>query len=74
MKHNQIKSFNAVFYILFQPSFIQLCSYGYLTRGFAPRQGRQNQRAPPGDGKGIDGLQPPVREMTYHPVRHRLSC
>jgi len=32
------------------------------------RQGRQNQRAPPGDAKGIDGLRPPVRELTYHPV------
>jgi len=27
------------------------------------------QRAPPGDAKGIDGLEPPVRELTYHPVR-----
>ena len=39
----------------------------YLGR-WAPRQGRQNQRAPPGHAKGIDGLKPPVRELTYHPV------
>ena len=35
---------------------------------WAPRKPRQNQRAPPRDGKGIDGLKPPVREWTYHPV------
>ena len=35
---------------------------------WAPRQVRQNQRAPPRDAKGIDGLKPPVRELTYHPV------
>jgi hypothetical protein len=29
---------------------------------------RQNQRAPPTDAKGIDGLKPPVQEWTYHPV------
>jgi len=29
---------------------------------------RQNQRAPPGDAKDLDGLKPPVREPTYHPV------
>ena len=32
----------------------------------APRKARQNQRAPPGDGRGIDGLKPPVRERAYH--------
>jgi hypothetical protein len=35
---------------------------------WAPRQARQNQRAPPGGGKSIDGPKPPVRELTYHPV------
>ena len=35
---------------------------------WAPRQARQNQRAPPRDAKGIDGLKPPVHEWTYHPV------
>ena len=35
---------------------------------WAPRQAQQNQRAPPRDAKGIDGLKPPVRELTYHPV------
>ena len=35
---------------------------------WAPRKPRQNQRAPPADGMGIDGLKPPVREWTYHPV------
>ena len=35
---------------------------------WAPRQARKNQRAPPGDGKRIDGSKPPVREWTYHPV------
>jgi len=35
---------------------------------WAPRQARQNQRAPPRDAKGIDGLKPPVQEWTYHPV------
>ena len=34
----------------------------------APRQVRQNQRAPPGDVKGMGGLKPPVCEWTYHPV------
>ncbi len=29
---------------------------------------RRNQRAPPGDAKGIDGLKPPVPELTYHRV------
>jgi hypothetical protein len=38
----------------------------YMLR--APRQVRQNQRAPPGNGKGIDGSKPTVREWTYHPV------
>ncbi len=32
---------------------------------WAPRQARQNPRAPPGDRKG---LKSPVRELTYHPV------
>ena len=35
---------------------------------WAPRQARKNQRAPPADGKRIDGSKPPVREWTYHPV------
>ena len=35
---------------------------------WAPRKARQNQRAPPRAGKGIDGLKPPVRGWTYHPV------
>jgi hypothetical protein len=35
---------------------------------WAPRQARQNQRAPPADGKGIDGSKPAVHEWTYHPV------
>jgi len=35
---------------------------------WAPRDARQNQRAPPGDAKDLDGLKPPVRELTYHPV------
>jgi hypothetical protein len=35
---------------------------------WAPRQARQNQRAPPGAEKGIAGSKPPVREWTYHPV------
>jgi hypothetical protein len=35
---------------------------------WAPRQVRQNQRAPPKDGKGIDGSKPQVRELTYHRV------
>ena len=35
---------------------------------WAPRQVPQNQRAPPGDGKGIDASKPTVREWTYHPV------
>jgi hypothetical protein len=35
---------------------------------WAPRRVRQNPRAPPKDGKGIDGLKPPVRALTYHPV------
>jgi hypothetical protein len=26
------------------------------------------QRAPPGHAKGIEGLKPPVRELTYHRV------
>jgi len=30
---------------------------------WAPRQARQNQRAPPRDRKGIDGSRPPVREL-----------
>ena len=37
-------------------------------RRWAPRHARKNQRAPPADGKGIDGLELPVREWTYHPV------
>jgi hypothetical protein len=35
---------------------------------WAPRHARQNQRAPPAAGKGIDGLKPPMRQWTYHPV------
>ncbi len=35
---------------------------------WAPRQVRQNQRAPPKDGKGIDGSKPPVRELIYYRV------
>jgi hypothetical protein len=35
---------------------------------WAPRQVRQNQRAPPGDRKGNDASKPTVREWTYHPV------
>ena len=35
---------------------------------WVPRQVRQNQRAPPGDVKGMGGLKPPVCEWTYHPV------
>ncbi len=35
---------------------------------WAPRQARKNQRAPPMDGKGIDGLKPKVHELTCHPV------
>lgn len=35
---------------------------------WAPRHTRRNQRAPPGDRKGIDGSKPTVREWTYHPV------
>ena len=35
---------------------------------WAPREMRRNQRAPPGDAKGIDGLKPPVLELTYHSV------
>ena len=35
---------------------------------WAPRQARKNQRAPPVDEKGIDGLNPPVRDGTYHPL------
>ena len=35
---------------------------------WAPRQARKNQRAPPPDGKGIDGLKPTAQEWTYHPV------
>jgi len=35
---------------------------------WAPRKARQNQRAPPGDRKGIAGLKPPARDLTYHPV------
>jgi hypothetical protein len=35
---------------------------------WAPRHTRRNQRAPPGDQKGIDGSKPTVREWTYHPV------
>src|SRR6266568_7469216 len=35
---------------------------------WAPRKVRQNQRAPPGDAKNLDGLRPPARELTYHPV------
>jgi hypothetical protein len=35
---------------------------------WAPRDARQNQRAPPGDAKDLDALKPPVRELTYHPV------
>ena len=33
---------------------------------WAPRETR-NQRAPP-EARSIDGLKPPVRELTYHPV------
>ena len=35
---------------------------------WASREMRRNQHAPPGDAKGIDGLEPPERELTYHPV------
>jgi len=35
---------------------------------WASRQVRQNQRAPPGDVKGMGGFKPPVREWTYHRV------
>ena len=35
---------------------------------WAPRKPRQNQRAPPGEGKGIDGSKPTAREWTYHPL------
>ena len=35
---------------------------------WAPWQARQNQRAPPGAGKAVDGLKPPVHECAYHPV------
>src|SRR5437867_13119628 len=35
---------------------------------WAPREMRRNQRAPPGDAKGIDGLRPSVLGLTYHPV------
>ena len=35
---------------------------------WAPRKPRQNQRAPPAAGKGIDGPKPPVQEWTYHAV------
>lgn len=38
---------------------------GHLGR-WAPRQVRQNPRAPPGDGKGIGASKPTVREWTYH--------
>jgi len=34
---------------------------------WALRQARKNQRAPPADGKGIDGPNLPVREWTYIP-------
>ena len=34
----------------------------------APREVRRNQRAPSEGAKGIDGLKPPVLELTYHPV------
>jgi len=34
---------------------------------WAPRQERQNQRAPPG-ATGINWPKSPVRELTYHPV------
>ena len=35
---------------------------------WAPRQARRNQRAPPGDAKGIDAVKSPARELTYHPL------
>jgi len=35
---------------------------------WAPRQARRNQRAPPGDAKGIDAPKPPGRKLTYHPI------
>jgi len=35
---------------------------------WAPRPVRQNQRAPPADGKSIDGPKLPAQEWTYHPV------
>ena len=35
---------------------------------WVPRKPRQNQRARPAAGKGIDGPKPPAREWTYHPV------
>jgi len=33
---------------------------------WAPREPRQNQRAPLADGKRVDGPKPPVQEWTYH--------
>jgi len=42
---------------------------------WAPRDARQNQRAPPGDAKDLDGLKPPVRETDLPSrSRYRLSC
>ena len=35
---------------------------------WAPREMRQNQRAPPRHGKGSEEPKPPVLELTYHPV------
>jgi len=35
---------------------------------WVPRKMRQNHRAPPRNGKGIDGLEPPVHELTHHPA------
>jgi hypothetical protein len=35
---------------------------------WAPRQARKNLRAPPADGKGMDGLKPAAQEWTYHPI------
>ena len=34
---------------------------------WAPREMRQNQRAPPRHGKGSEEPKPPVLELTYHP-------
>ena len=35
---------------------------------WAPSETRRNQRAPPAEAKGMERSEPPVRELTYHPV------